>query len=191
MKLLLLIILTLFLIACGSPAGGDLEDGLEDGEHRVFVSSESYSGDMGGLSGADDNCQDLADRAGLKKEYNAILSDSFDNAQTRLNISGAIYIFDGVEKKRIASSPGDLWNTDTTSLSTAIMFDEEGDEVNDLVWTGTDSDGNALGDHCDNWGLDTNSGWFGETDKKSAEWTESNFASCSNFYRIYCISIDD
>ena len=72
-----------------------------------------------------------------------------------------------------------------------IQFDENGDEVNDLVWTGTDSDGNALADHCNNWSLETNSGWFGETEKASAEWTESNFASCSNAYRIYCISIDE
>ena len=191
MKYIVLFIFPFLFIACGSPAGGDLLDGLEDGEHRVFVSSQSYSGDLGGISGADDKCQDLADRAGLKKDYQAILSDSGSDAQTRLNISGSIHIFDGVQKRRVASSGADLWNTDIADLSLGIKFDEDGDEVNDLVWTGTDSDGNALGDHCDDWSSESNSGWYGESEKKSAEWSESNFSSCSNFYRIYCISIDE
>ena len=41
---------------------------------RVFVTSANYTGDLGGLVGADSKCQALADSAGLDGNYKAWLS---------------------------------------------------------------------------------------------------------------------
>ena len=43
----------------------------------VFVSSQTYDGNLGGLAGADAKCQGLADAAGLKGTFKALLLDSW------------------------------------------------------------------------------------------------------------------
>ena len=42
----------------------------------VFVSSQKFNGNLGGIAGADQKCQDLADAAGLPGTYFAWLADS-------------------------------------------------------------------------------------------------------------------
>jgi hypothetical protein len=64
---------------------------------RVFVSSQVFTGDLGGLAGADAKCQSLADAVGLGGIYKAWLSDVTADAATRLSHVGAPYVLvDGV-----------------------------------------------------------------------------------------------
>ena len=46
------------------------------GSAYVFVTSETYTGNLGGVAGADDKCQALADQAGLPGVYMAWIADS-------------------------------------------------------------------------------------------------------------------
>lgn len=51
----------------------------------AFVTSTTYNGDLGGLAGADQKCQALAEAAGLPANvYKAWLSTSNENAKDRL-----------------------------------------------------------------------------------------------------------
>jgi len=43
---------------------------------KVFVSSQTYVGNLGGVAGADSLCQGLATAAGLTGTFKAFLSDS-------------------------------------------------------------------------------------------------------------------
>lgn len=45
----------------------------------MFVTSETYQGDLGGISGANEKCQELACSAGLVGNYIAWLSDETSN----------------------------------------------------------------------------------------------------------------
>jgi hypothetical protein len=72
-------------------AGADGTDGADgagaDGagaELLVFVTSQQYTGNLGGLTGADTLCQNLATAAGLPGNYKAWLSDSITTAAQRL-----------------------------------------------------------------------------------------------------------
>jgi len=59
---------------------------------RVFLTSELYTGDLGGLLGADLKCQALADAAGLGGTYKAWLSAPNMSAAERLTHIGKPYV---------------------------------------------------------------------------------------------------
>lgn len=51
----------------------------------VFVTSQTYTGNLGGLAGADAQCNLLAKAAGLEGSYLAWLSDATESPSTRFN----------------------------------------------------------------------------------------------------------
>jgi len=59
---------------------------------RAFVTSQLFSSDLGGLSGADAKCQSLADAAGLGGSYVAWLSDTTTSASQRLSHLAGPYV---------------------------------------------------------------------------------------------------
>src|SRR4051794_30232839 len=74
-------------------ASGNNGQGLTN-PRTVFITSGGYSGDMGGLQGADQICQALASTARLKGTYKAWLSDSTPSSpSTRFRKSGGPYKF--------------------------------------------------------------------------------------------------
>ncbi|PIP18195.1 MAG: hypothetical protein COX43_00005, partial [Parcubacteria group bacterium CG23_combo_of_CG06-09_8_20_14_all_35_9] len=62
---------------------------------RIFVTSEIYSGNLGGIIGADAECQELADLAnegaGLGGTWMALLSDDSTNANSEDRMPNAYY----------------------------------------------------------------------------------------------------
>src|SRR5262249_60557677 len=58
----------------------------------VFVSSTTYTGNLGGLSGADAKCQSLATSAGHAGTFKAWLSDDVTDAKSRLTHSTMPYV---------------------------------------------------------------------------------------------------
>jgi hypothetical protein len=124
-------------------------------EKCVFVTSQRYNGNLGGLTGADDQCQQLATDAGLNGIYRAWLSDSAGNSpNTRFTQATMPYRrTDGVS---IAASYADL--IDCTGgvngdecLDAALRVTEHGISVGGVVFTGTGSNGLRLNGTCNGW----------------------------------------
>src|SRR3990167_4820916 len=59
--------------------------------YRVFITNESYNGNLGGLIGADEICTRSAHLAGLGGKWKAWLSDSQVSASERLHHSKIPY----------------------------------------------------------------------------------------------------
>ena len=59
---------------------------------RVFVTSTRYTGDLGGIPGADEKCQSHADAAGLAGTFLAWISDGVDSPATRFARSAEPYV---------------------------------------------------------------------------------------------------
>lgn len=180
-------------VSCGSPAGDSQTDGLGELDHRIFVTASSFTGDLGGLSGADLQCQTAATQAGLTRSYKAIMSDNSETAKKRLNLIGGIYKFEGSKKVEVVSVGVDLWNPG--GLTAAVDTDENGNKVAaGAVWTGTDSDGgNFAGtlDNCQGWSSSdsANYGAVGRSDQSDGDWVEDfTPISCDLLKPIYCIS---
>lgn len=152
----------------------------------VFVSSEIYSGNLGGLAGADAKCNALASAAGLKGTYMAWLSDSTRSPATRFNDYeyNNYALTDGTS---IAYSWADLIDS---SLLHAINLDEDGQATSSShVWTNTWQDGTAANFSCADWTSSDaeNLGGRGTTYLTNLLWTNNGAPFCNAAqYPIYC-----
>lgn len=168
----------------GSPVcTGDLDD-----HYKIFISSEEYTGDFGGLDAADAVCDNLAATAGLAGDYKAFLSDSTTLVGDRLYHSPLPY----------KSVNGDLiaddWDQliimeESQGLFSAAMADENGYTLADYfaipsntslyIWTGGIT---AIGQNCSNWEALNTTG-------KAIDWVSVQEVnqSCNTSARIYCI----
>lgn len=112
---------------------------------RVFRTSATYTGDLGGLGGADATCQARADAAALGGTWKAWLSTSAENARDRIT-DGHYTLVDGTI---VANSLADLTNG---GISHGIDRDENGAPLtSDHVWTGTLEDGTWYDSDCVAW----------------------------------------
>ena len=158
----------------------------------VFLTSETYTGDLGGLSGADEKCNALASDAGLDGTYKAWLSDSTGSPSTRFTQSSVPYaLVDGVV---IANDWEDL--VDGTLLS-PINVTELGEMFNlssKTLFTNTTVTGGCVDCSfsatlsCNDW-QSTTTGLFGGIglyDVTGVQWTEFGITACFANQPLYC-----
>lgn len=88
-------------------------------KRTVFVTSATYNGNLGGITGGDEKCRALASAEGLVGSFRAILSDSDTNALSRFTIPGSLYDSKGTKVATSAS------NLTAGTLSSSIKFDED------------------------------------------------------------------
>jgi hypothetical protein len=146
----------------GMRDGSSSEAGSDGGTSSkiIFVSSMVYTGNLGGLDGADGKCQTLAMAVNppLPGSYKAWLSSSTTAAKDRLTHSVGPYVLvDG--KTKVANDWNDLTSHTWLSLTRnplphAINITEKGDpapttgtahcggDTTPRVWTNTKADGN-------------------------------------------------
>ncbi len=125
-----------------------------DAPHLVFVTSETYGGNLGGLPGADFKCNELASAAGLPGIYKAWIGAQTASphevvANRFFRSSGPYLLVDGTI---VATDWDDL--TDG-SLLAPINISETGEIRSVEVWSNVAADGTRLGPlgsgSCSNW----------------------------------------
>jgi hypothetical protein len=150
-----------------------------------FVTDNEFTGDLGGLDGADQICQAEADEAGLPGTYKAWLSDSTGSPSTRFNQVEVPYLLpNGLQvaasyAQIIASGPTFPLNISPT-LSMRFID----------VWTSTRESGLALSDHCETWSSSEifSVGILGSSSETLSDiWTFSLFADCNTNHALYCV----
>lgn len=173
----------------------------------IFLSSQLFKGDLGGLSGADEKCQTAAANAGFDGVFKAWLSDDTTSAKDRLlhNTTGPYVRTDG---DVIAINWTDLVDG---FIKTPIICDENKKcdyvspttyYVNGVnyeltapaVWTNTkrNGDANPMGiASCNNWSSTTNNvGNIGDSNSIDDKWTfnyNPNPLNCDMTARLYCV----
>lgn len=162
---------------------------LDCGPCRVFLTSTTQDGNLGGLDGADAICQNLALAASLPGAYRAWLSDDAQSPATRFSQSnGPYHLLNGVA---IASSWADL--TDGT-LAAPITLAENGATFDDLgfrAWTNTRANGSGGGvqdENCAGWTSSANGsdGDEGQVTATNENWTDFASGTCNNLFHLYC-----
>lgn len=155
----------------------------------VFVTSASYTGNLGGLDGADEACQGLADDAGLSGVYRAWLADSTGSPATRFTQWGGDY--QRLDGAVVANGWNDLTDGD---LDAAISIDENGAATTGRAWTNTSPHTGAIltSYHCLDWTDETGQiapwdGIWGIITATDAQWSfYSILESCSVPKHLYC-----
>jgi hypothetical protein len=157
----------------------------------VFLTSSTHPGvGLGGLEGADDICQGLADDAGLEGTYKAWLSTDAESAADRLTHATVPYVL--VDGPVIADNWGDLVDG---SLLAPIDRDEAGsqlpEESFDWAWTATAADGTFYGYDCGDWADGTYSGYYGlagYAHEVNSDWSQGAYSGfyCDGLWHLYC-----
>lgn len=180
----------------GTPACGANAYCAEDREEcitarRIFISSETYQGDLGGAAGADTICQGLAAKASLPGQWRAYLIDSNNGLDRHTQLPVRYERIDGVT---IADNWVDLSDE---SIQNPIERDENGASAGGNVWTGlinVGGSGNGNND-CSDWTSNTGGcgsssfvcGGAGESNMINDHWDGFHIFQCSDQYRLYCV----
>lgn len=182
------------------------------GRKIIFVTSESHNGDLmswraacsgrsTGLEAADCVCQQYAETWGnLSGTYKAWLSDSRQSAASRLTHSTVPYV--NRSGRQIAAN----WTELTTAACSDVWQTEAGSDVwnGNMVWTGSDSDGNVVISSytqkpltCNDWAGGTiryggyagpaNLEGLGSYPNSPGCWSEFGWQYCDEPAHLYCV----
>lgn len=157
-------------------------------EGIVFVTSQTFSGDLNGLDGADAKCQDAAMAAGLTGQFKAWVGTGSLYPENRFIAYEGVYR--RTDGQIIANSWDDLVDG---SLIKPIQYDEYGAKITSgNVWTNVDFDGGWVSDeHCGFWDntLQLSFPYFGNLTSTAASWTKfGNDKNCSTKLHLYCFA---
>jgi LruC domain-containing protein len=171
--------------------------------HRVFLTQATFTGNLGGVAGADSKCQAAAGAAGLSGTWRAWISDGQGRSPSSRFVKANVpYVrCDGV---RIADNWADL--TDG-AIQNPINVTETGDAPmggGNFIWSFTRTNGTpglfnngsfacyGTNCHCFNWtSTQTNNPTIGSAVGRWAfmddDWTDYSYGNfCSSRYRLYC-----
>ena len=171
--------------------------------HRVFLTQGTYTGNLGGVAGADAKCQSAAQAAGLAGSWRAWISDNQGRSPSSRFVKASVpYVrCDGV---RVADSWADL--TKGTIQSSISVTEDGGPPVGggSFIWSFTRTNGTpGLVDNssfacygtnctCFNWtSTQTNNPTIGSAVGRwsfvNDDWTDYSYGNfCSSRYRLYC-----
>ena len=158
------------------------------GSKTVFITSQVFSGDLGGIAGADATCNALASAAGLAGTYKAWIAG--------LGGSPALYFtkeslpYRLVDGTQVAESWAGLVDQ---IIDHAIDLDEYGAQSAAYeVWSNTDYDGSAVYSsyvsNCRGW-TDSTAGYYGGTGwvpQPGESWSYYNDRRCDDQLPFYC-----
>ncbi|MDC0722463.1 hypothetical protein [Nannocystis bainbridge] len=168
-----------------------------------FITSQMFTGALGGVSGADLKCRTAAAKAGLPNatSYRAWISDDFQSPATRFeqwDLAVPLILVGGVV---VAD---DLLDLVDNGPHTGIARTETGQAVaQEFVWTNTSAFGEIFNvtDHCDGWlsaspaqearqglnsvAVEQGPDWDSWRDERW--WTSSITQECDRLAHLYCI----
>lgn len=171
---------------CDRPSGGN--DSVC--AHRVFVTSGNFTGNLGGVGGADQTCQRTAERAGLAGGWKAIISGTTP-AKNRIAIDARIVNIKGAE---VAQGGSTFWGS---NLANKIKFDEHLNSRQTKVWTGSTSTGlqdasglcKKMTSAKNPWAMGSRSldGAYGQNTASGTGWLNKGKQNCMSRAALYCI----
>jgi hypothetical protein len=177
-----------------NPATGNCENEATD--KVVFVTSQTYTGNLGGLLGADTKCQTAATNAGLGGVYKAWISDSLgESPDTRLTHATVPYVrTDGavVANNWITLTGQFLINALNRDEDAVVIPDCEDDRQDcpERVWTATRGSGlpNLNLPACGNWtdGSGSTQTVVGKPSSRAGAWTGFIGQDCDIPSHLYC-----
>lgn len=172
-----------------SGTGGDdsstvsVGTGPSPDERRVFVTSEVFPGDFGGVEVGDAACQRLADDGDLGGAWKAWLSDGvLEGPMDRLENATVPYVLVGGD--RIAQDWDDLVDF---SVEVPVDHDERGRQVPDaLGWTGSTPFGTCCPPSCEGFTSVEGTGMAGTT-ARTDNWAAGTLPECAESHHLFCI----
>lgn len=178
---------------------GGAEEGCSDSctkeFRRVFVTSMVFTGNLGGLAGADQKCQDAAKQAGLPGVYKAWLSSSTESPSDPQRFVHSTVPYQQVDGTVVANDWDDL--IDSNLMAGIVVSELNGPAGKGLhscvpieipVWTNTSELGAAVfsDKHCGTWESSSGTAMVGRAGDTTFQWTVACEVNCSDEAGLYC-----
>lgn len=164
--------------------------------HTAFVTQNVFSGNFGGLAGADNKCNLAAKAFGTRTAnlpgiWRAVASTPTAKAKNRITFQPGASIVNS-NGELISEIANDLW---AGNLYSPVNRDEFGStKPSAKVWTGSTLSG-ASSTNCINWvGGTSQDGITGLSSATDGTWLSYEGAGangCANTYSLYCINSKD
>ena len=180
----------------------DCEDGNTDDadecsqdcwlKRRVFVTQEAYTGDLGGVIGADNKCEIAAAKAGLEGEFRAWISDGNFGLAVRfnsMNFRGWYVLTTG---ENLVYGWDDLTSGEPLLKPIAVnQYAEVLPVLIDFAWTNTGPGGHsAQAPDCISWTGGGGAGHAGMVNATNSEWTSYTERDClGTVAHLYCFQV--
>jgi hypothetical protein len=169
----------------GGGSGGGTGGGIpNDSRLRLFVTTTTFRGNLGGLSGADLRCQTAAAAANKGGTWIALLAGSSTTGLSRVTATGPWYQerADGT----FALTYNNVANLQTQAL-TNITTDEQGqtESFPPRFWTGMNADG-TTGTTCNGWTLNSYS-YTGTSGRGTVLSDSLGSTQCDSSYGLLCL----
>jgi hypothetical protein len=158
-------------------------------ENRAFVTSGTFSTNLGGLAGADAKCQQAAESVGFPGRFVALLSTSTSSGFDRLgNARGWIR----VDGRPLGDTKADLV---AGKIYYPLSVDEHGSQVPDLdyAFTGTKPGGMPeIGKTGSDWGVPAPGCQVAVAVAAAGDstWYGNSTSDCEHPQRLFCFEID-
>lgn len=168
----------------------------------VFTTKETFRGDLGGVSGADEKCNTYAKASGLKGTFRAWLSDLRTDAISRVPDGAGPWriLEEGQVQGEIAFADRDGW---TGYPKVRLDHNEfgKGPAVGSIpyTWTGTKLGGKGAGCRCMGWTTAANfvggctEGYGGQIGSRTAleddDWTDVSENPCDAPSSLLCFQV--
>jgi hypothetical protein len=149
---------------------------------RIFVTTSSYTGNLGGIAGADQKCMSDANKPAGSCAWKAlIIGDA--RSITRdwvLKPNTTYYRLDGTTPLGATDGGGKL----LTPLYNSIIA------INSTTWTGLNTDWSSDTNTCTNWTSAVNSlhsVYLGVTDRTDTGVISAAQGNCDGVHSLYCV----
>lgn len=206
-KLLLCCLLMSLTSACSSDIAASLS-GSSEGGKKIFVTASSYTGNLGGTSGADAKCNSDANKPSDGSNYKALIASNISGGNLARQPCVGDCVSPGTEASDwpLAASTRYV-RTDGTLIGTTDQFQKFdlnaeisiSSSTTDLVWTGLIPDSNyqISAYHCTNWTVTTGHGTDGNAAGTDGTYTaEFRYTltwqlvlACTSSRKLICVEI--
>ena len=156
------------------------------GAMKVFVTSQTYNGNLGGTAGAHSKCQALATAAGLGGTFRAWIASDFWDSPKKL-FSSTTLPYQLVTGEQIADNFNDL----TDGRLDSVLNKNESGNLHTVTstWSSTIGSGEQGGvaSDCGDWtNGSTLSSYTGFISTTSFKWTWNKSLACNWTLPLYC-----
>ncbi|MFO0599900.1 MAG: DUF1554 domain-containing protein [Myxococcaceae bacterium] len=154
----------------------------------VFITSLTFTGNLGGLAGADQKCATAAAAANLPGTFKAWLSSGSTSALSRFTVEGPWEQRSQLDGNILTFR--NRANLQTTPLA-QLTVNEQGSssQFTTYVWTGTAAGGASSGNDCNGWTSASSAGVgsYGDGSARSTNWTAFSTTGCDQPLALLCI----
>jgi hypothetical protein len=162
----------------------------------IFITSALYSGNLGGVSGADAKCASAATAAGLSGTYLAWIADSTDASAPATRFTQASVPYRRKDMTRVANN----WTGLTSgTLLADLNLDENGNpsSISSGNYSGqkpfhsnVNANGTRVGTTaCTDWTSTSGNGLVGDAKQSGSTWSNSTTQSCSTFATMHILCV--